>query len=210
MSAWFIGLILAFGFLLSVRTVLAFRAPNLQIRISGRNAESTSWKLKSLAQLGATGKKSNSVKLQIMFELPEIAELLAVALAAGETLYSAIQQVAFRANGVFPRELQNLIKALDLGSNLPTELDALVDRVPGRQVAEFSSKLQLAISRGTPLAAVMTEQAMSVRGELQQQLLAAAGRNETRMLIPLIFLILPVTVLFAIYPSLQLLNLTYN
>lgn len=210
MSAWFIGLILASGVLLSVRTVLALRTPNLQVRLAGRTAESTRWKLKSLAQLAATGKRSNSVKLQIMFELPEIAELLAVALAAGETLYSAIQLVAFRANGLLPRELQNLIRVLDLGSNLPAELDALVDRIPGRQVAEFSSKLQLAIARGTPLAAVMSEQALSVRGELHQQLMAAAGKNETRMLIPLIFLILPVTVLFAVYPSLQLLNLTYN
>ena len=45
-----------------------------------------------------------------------------------------------------------------------------------------------------------------MREEIKNRLLEQAGKNETRMLIPLVFLILPVTVLFAIYPSLELLN----
>jgi tight adherence protein C len=53
---------------------------------------------------------------------------------------------------------------------------------------------------------MLSEQALSVRDEIKSRLLRQAGRNETRMLIPLVFLILPVTVLFAIYPSLELLN----
>jgi tight adherence protein C len=53
---------------------------------------------------------------------------------------------------------------------------------------------------------MLSEQALSVREEIKSRLLRQAGRNETRMLIPLVFLILPVTVLFAIYPSLELLN----
>jgi tight adherence protein C len=53
---------------------------------------------------------------------------------------------------------------------------------------------------------MLSEQALSVREEIKSRLLRQAGRNETRMLIPLVFLILPATVLFAIYPSLELLN----
>ncbi len=53
---------------------------------------------------------------------------------------------------------------------------------------------------------MLSEQALSVRDEIKSRLLRQAGRNETRMLIPLVFLILPVTVWFAIYPSLELLN----
>jgi tight adherence protein C len=43
---------------------------------------------------------------------------------------------------------------------------------------------------------------------VQQVIAKKAGQNETRMLVPLIFLILPVTVLFAVYPSLQVLSIT--
>jgi tight adherence protein C len=53
---------------------------------------------------------------------------------------------------------------------------------------------------------MLSEQGVSVREEIKSRLLKQAGRNETRMLIPLVFLILPITVLFAIYPSLELLN----
>jgi tight adherence protein C len=57
---------------------------------------------------------------------------------------------------------------------------------------------------------MIREQAASARSEIRNELLTQAGRNETRMLIPLVFLILPITVLFAIYPSLQLLNINYT
>jgi tight adherence protein C len=32
------------------------------------------------------------------------------------------------------------------------------------------------------------------------------AKNETRMMMPLVFLVLPITVLFAVYPSLQFLQ----
>jgi hypothetical protein len=34
--------------------------------------------------------------------------------------------------------------------------------------------------------------------------------TETRMLIPLVFLVLPITVLFAVFPSMTLLNLDFS
>jgi tight adherence protein C len=83
-------------------------------------------------------------------------------------------------------------------------------RLPQRQVSEFTSKLILSLKRGNPLAEMIREQAASARSEIRNELLKQAGRNETRMLIPLVFLILPITVLFAIYPSLQLLNINYT
>jgi tight adherence protein C len=64
----------------------------------------------------------------------------------------------------------------------------------------------MSLTRGTPLAKMLEDQASSARSEIRNQLLRQAGRNETRMLVPLVFLILPVIVLFAIYPSLKLLN----
>jgi tight adherence protein C len=64
----------------------------------------------------------------------------------------------------------------------------------------------MSLVRGTPLSKMLEDQASSARSEIRNQLLLQAGKNETRMLVPLVFLILPVIVLFAIYPSLKLLN----
>jgi tight adherence protein C len=72
--------------------------------------------------------------------------------------------------------------------------------------AEFANKIVMSLARGTPLAKMLEDQAVSARAEIRNRLLRQAGKNETRMLVPLVFLILPVIVLFAIYPSLKLLN----
>jgi len=60
----------------------------------------------------------------------------------------------------------------------------------------------VAIERGTPLADVLHAQALDVRELGKRALLDAGGRKEIAMLLPVVFLILPVTVLFALYPGL--------
>jgi tight adherence protein C len=45
------------------------------------------------------------------------------------------------------------------------------------------------------------------RNQERVRLLAAAGKSEITMMIPVVFLILPVSILFALYPSLMNLNL---
>jgi tight adherence protein C len=56
---------------------------------------------------------------------------------------------------------------------------------------------------------LLSNQATFVRSDLHNQMLKLSARNETRMLIPLVFLILPVTILFAIFPSLEMLGGMY-
>ena len=155
----------------------------------------------------AVGNKKTSHK--VLFELPDFLDLLSVSISAGESIYSSLARVVPRLNGQLATELSTTLRALELGSDLPTELEDLARRLPQRQVIEFCSKLNLALRRGTPLAKVLGEQAESVRQEVLNQLTKQAGKNETRMLVPLVFLILPVTVLFAVYPSLKLLNIAY-
>ena len=144
-----------------------------------------------------------------MSELPEILELMAVSLSAGDGLFAALARVTPRANGVLAESLKKVLLALELGADLETQLTWLSRNLPQRQIAEFTNKLSIALRRGTPLSQMLRNLAESTRSELRNDLLKQAGRNETRMLIPLIFLILPVTVLFAVYPSLHLLNIDY-
>jgi tight adherence protein C len=59
-----------------------------------------------------------------------------------------------------------------------------------------------ALDRGSPLAAVLQAQAQDAREDSKRDLLEKAGKKEVVMLIPLVFLILPVTILFAVFPGL--------
>jgi tight adherence protein C len=141
-----------------------------------------------------------------MAELPEVLELMSVSLNAGDSLFGALARVGSRASGVLPDALRMMLESLELGSELDHELEWLAKTLPQRQIIEFSSKLSSSLRRGTPLAQMLKNLAESTRADLRNAQLKQAGRNETRMLIPLVFLILPVTVLFAIYPSIQLIN----
>jgi tight adherence protein C len=149
-------------------------------------------------------------KLQLaVSELPEIIELMAVSLSAGDGIFGAFTRVVPRANGVLAESLRMLLASLELGGELDVELDRLAKRLPHRQIVEFTSKVAIALRRGTPLSQMLSSLAESARADQRNDLLKQVGRNETKMLIPLVFLILPVTVLFAVYPSLQLLNIDY-
>jgi tight adherence protein C len=149
---------------------------------------------------------NNSRIEKALFELPEIIDLLAVCLKAGDGIYQAFEKVVPRSTGALARELDKIMTAVQYGAAFSEEIKKLPNAIPHPQFQEFASKVSLAINRGSPLAQMLKDQGESARSEIRNLLIRQAGRNETRMLFPLVFLILPVTVLFAIYPSLKLLN----
>lgn len=150
--------------------------------------------------------KSSQKISQALFELPEVLDLLIVSLRAGEGIYQSLQLVVPRANGQLARELSKCLVAVNYGAALTDEIRKLPNSLAHPQFAELSNKIVMSLVRGTPVAQMLEDQAVSARSEIRNQLLKQAGKNETRMLVPLVFLILPVIVLFAIYPSLKLLN----
>lgn len=211
-----LGLLFSGGLWLLFRSLLQARVPALIDRISvpepGRKTIRASFGLSSFQVFKSRARvafASNRKMQSTLFELPDILDLLAVSLSAGDGLYAALNRVIPRGSGLVAKQLQEALRALDLGSSIEEELTTLASRLPHRQIAEFAGKVTLALRRGSPLAQLLREQAVSARSEIEVQLLKKAGSNETKMMGPLVFLILPVTVMFAIYPSLLLLNLNY-
>ena len=66
-----------------------------------------------------------------------------------------------------------------------------------------------ALERGTPLAEVLRAQAQDSRDQAKRELLESAGRKEVAMLVPLVFLILPTTIAFAVFPALLVLQVGF-
>jgi tight adherence protein C len=65
-----------------------------------------------------------------------------------------------------------------------------------------------AVERGTPLAEVLRAQAVDVREAGKRLLLESAGRREIGMMVPVVFFVLPVTIVFALFPGFYGLSLT--
>ncbi|WP_448625120.1 type II secretion system F family protein [Geodermatophilus sp. URMC 64] len=138
----------------------------------------------------------------LLAEFPVVAELLALAVTAGESPSAAIARVIRLSGGELARELGSALGRARAGVPLTEALQQVADRTSLEPLARFIDGLLVAIERGTPLAEVLRAQAADVREAGKRRLLEAGGRKEIAMMVPVVFLILPVTVLFALFPGL--------
>jgi len=144
----------------------------------------------------------NERERRILAEFPTVAELLALAVAAGEGPVSALDRVVARSGGELSADLAGVLAQVRTGTSVSAALDGLARRTGLPVVARFAEGMAVAIERGTPLAEVLRAQAADVREAGKRRLLEAGGRKEIAMMIPVVFLVLPVTVLFALFPGL--------
>lgn len=145
---------------------------------------------------------------QILAEFPTVAELLALAVAAGESPVMALDRVVRRSGGELSSELARVLAAVRTGEPVASAFDALAARSGLPIVSRFAQGIAVAVERGTPLADVLHAQAADVREAGRRELIEAAARKEVAMMVPVVFLVLPVTVLFAFWPGVVGLSLT--
>ncbi len=144
---------------------------------------------------------------RIVAELPTVAELLALSVAAGEGAVGALERVSRSTHGVMADELKSTLAASRTGTPLAQALAALADRTGAVPLRRFADGVATAVERGTPLADVLRAQAQDVRSAGRRALMEEGGKREIAMMVPVIFLILPVTVLFAVFPGLTTIRL---
>jgi len=145
---------------------------------------------------------------RIISELPTIADLLALAVAAGEGARAALDRVASTTSGALPHELRRALGDARAGEPLSRALQDMAARTGAQPLRRFVDGIVAALDLGTPLAGVLRAQAHDARAAGREQLMEQGGKREIVMLIPVVFLILPVTIVFAIYPGLIAIRLT--
>jgi tight adherence protein C len=144
----------------------------------------------------------------ILSEFPTVAELLALAVAAGEGPVAALDRVVRRSGGELSHELARVQAAIRTGEPIGSAFDRMAAETGLPVVARFAQGIAVAVERGTPLADVLHAQAADVREFGRRELIETAARKEVAMMVPVVFLVLPVTVLFAFWPGVVGLSLT--
>lgn len=137
----------------------------------------------------------------ILLEFPAVAELLALAVAAGEGPVAALGRVVARSSGALADELGRVLAAARTGTPVSVAFDELAARTGVPLVARFAEGVAVAVERGTPLADILHAQAADVREAGRRELIESAARREVLMMVPVVFLVLPVTVVFALWPG---------
>jgi tight adherence protein C len=141
-------------------------------------------------------------------EFPVVADLLALAVAAGESPVAGLERMIRVIHGSLGEELGQVLADIRTGTPVASAFDALAARTGVPSIARFAEGLAVAIERGTPLVDVLHAQAADVREATRRDLIEAGGRKEITMMIPVVFLIVPVTVAFAFFPGYVGLHLT--
>jgi tight adherence protein C len=138
----------------------------------------------------------------MLAEFPVVADLLALSVVAGESPIDALNRVCRLTDGELARDLERALGQARAGKPVARALSELADQTGLDPFARFLQGVVVAIERGTPLADVLRAQAVDVREIGKRALLEAGGKKELSMMVPVVFLVLPVTVLFALYPGL--------
>ncbi|MBL0749785.1 type II secretion system F family protein [Nocardioides baculatus] len=135
---------------------------------------------------------------QVLTEFPTIAELLALSVAAGESPVSALDRVVRRSHGALSEDLSRVLARVRTGEPVGVAFESLARSTGLPIVARFATGITVAMERGTPLADVLHAQAADVREAGRRLLIETAARKEIAMMAPVVFFVLPVTILFAL------------
>jgi len=144
---------------------------------------------------------SNKSRRTIEAEFPLVVEQFAILLGGNMSPATALDQLSKRTEGEFAIVLRDAVDQIRGGSSFAQALDLLSHRIDSPMVRRFCDSLLIAVERGSPLIEVVTRQVAEVRNEQRSRLMEAAGKAEIALMIPIVFLILPISVIFALWPS---------
>ncbi|MBJ7507052.1 MAG: type II secretion system F family protein [Candidatus Nanopelagicus sp.] len=143
---------------------------------------------------------------EINEELVNILQMLSIMISAGESPMMAMRYVSMRANGYLPKLINLSFGKYATGNNLAQTMEFIATATGSTQVRRLTNSIQIASERGTPILEVLNNQVQSLNKQINLSLLKKSGKSEIALLIPVVFLILPISISFAIWPSIYGLN----
>ncbi|MFM8897747.1 MAG: type II secretion system F family protein [Actinomycetota bacterium] len=136
-------------------------------------------------------------------ELPTYMQLMTVLISAGISPARAMDHLSRRSNSISGEKLRKVVVEIQNGSSVVEALDNLSRNYDSLILRRFVTGMVLAIERGSSLTPILIAQVKDARVARKNQILQRAGRAEIALMIPVVFLILPISILFALWPSYQ-------
>jgi tight adherence protein C len=134
-------------------------------------------------------------------EFPLIVELFAILIGGGMSPSTALARISERGEGQFISLLRPLVDEMRNGLNLAQALDILNRQVDSAIIRRFCDSLAISIERGSSLIDVVGRHVEEVRQAQRILISDRASKAEIALMVPIVFLILPISILFALWPS---------
>lgn len=145
----------------------------------------------------AKKKERNAIEV----EFPLIVELFAILIGGGMSPSTALAHITEKGSGKFIEILRPIVKEMREGLNLAQALDILNRQVDSPIIRRFCDSLAISVERGTSLIEVVGRQVEEVRQSQKIAISERASKAELALMVPVVFLILPISILFALWPS---------
>lgn len=152
------------------------------------------------------GLRRRRARSAVSDELPAVLDLLGLCVSTGLTVPHALERIATSGRGTLPDECRRITAEIALGVSVSDALHASEARVGHAGWSRLVEHLDISRRHGTPLGDIIRSLADDEQQSAGQRLLESASARETLMMFPLVFLILPVTVIMAIFPGVSALT----
>jgi tight adherence protein C len=128
---------------------------------------------------------------RLVAALPDAADLLAVASAAGSSPLAGFAEVARSGSGPLAAELRSLVAEVECGRPLPAALRALRERSPGAEVAALCAAVERSHRLGSPLADQLRHQATALRRDQRRGIEERAARAAPKIQLVVALVLVP-------------------
>lgn len=139
---------------------------------------------------------------RLRFELPVVTDALSLHVIAGESVSTAIERYVDGSTGVSAEELQVALDEVGEGRGISESLQRNVRRTADPEAARLYTLLAHAHDTGGRLVDALSELGTDYRAALARDLTAEGGRRALTTYGPVLALMVPVTLLFLLYPTL--------
>lgn len=133
--------------------------------------------------------------------LPDAIDLLTISVESGLGFDAALAQVARNTDGPLAEEFARVLQEMQIGMGRAAALRALGDRTHVPDVKGFVSSMVQADALGIPVAHVLRVQSREIRTKRRQRAEEQAQKVAIKILIPLIFCILPTLFIAVLGPA---------
>jgi tight adherence protein C len=133
-------------------------------------------------------------------ELPNIIDLLYIAALSGQNIYNSIKIVTEKYNNQISSEFRIFLKQIDFGIGRKEAYTNMLHKNNSDSFKSFIFTLQQAENYGSSISELLRQKAEFLRFEISQEIEKKTRLISTKMLFPLIFLILPSFIILVCAP----------
>ncbi|GAB3666901.1 type II secretion system F family protein [Nocardioides korecus] len=138
---------------------------------------------------------------QLQRALPDAIDLLTISVESGLGFDAAVSQVARNTEGPLAEEFQRMLQEMQIGRGRSEALRGLAERTSLPDLRSFVSAMVQADAFGIPVGQVLRVQSTEIRTKRRQWAEEMAQKVPVKILVPLIFCILPCLFIAVLGPA---------